>query len=120
MTGLLPLGRLSYRDATLNTALRDLAREDFMDCVRKLPNIMFPVSATALALLGLAICLMTMSLDSPVAWCMIWMVVLFIGSAMLHWMNYLRQYIDFRIEKAMQEVVLQLKADSNSHGAPQQ
>lgn len=91
-----------------------------MDGVRKLPKIMFPVAATVFALLGLALCLMTMSPDSPVAWCMIWMAVLFIGSAMLHWVNYLRQYIDFRLEKAMQEVVLQLKADPNNQGAPQQ
>lgn len=91
-----------------------------MDAARKLPKIISPVVATILALLGLAICLMSMTLNSPAAWGLIWAAVLFIGSAILHWVNYLRQYIDFRINKAIQEVSLPVKAEENSQGALQQ
>ncbi len=87
-----------------------------MDAVRKSPNIVSPVLATILALLGLAICLTAITHDSPARY-LIWVAVLFMGSAVLHWVNYLRQYIDFRINKAIQEIVLPSKADENSQGS---
>ena len=73
-----------------------------MTTPRKKPSILPPIVSTILALLGLAICLMALSVNSPTAQYMIWGAILFIASSVLHWVNYVRLYIDFRVETAMQ------------------
>lgn len=86
---------------------------------RKLPNIVFPIVATVLALLNFAICLMALNASSAAANMHIWSQVLFIPIAIMHWVNYFRLYIEFRIDTLMQQIPLPLKIEQDSRQDPQ-
>jgi len=90
-----------------------------MSGTRKLPNVLFPVAATVLALLDLGICLMAMANSSTSVGNFIWSAMLFSAIAVLQWVNYFWLYVDFRIEKAKQEILSLLKAEQDSKLAPQ-
>ncbi len=69
---------------------------------RKSPNILVPAAATAVALLNFVVCL-GMPQDSPAHYGMVWSEVGLITLAVVQWVLYFRQYIDFRIDQALQD-----------------
>jgi hypothetical protein len=53
---------------------------------------------------------MAVANSPPTADNFIWSLALFIGMGILQWVNYFRLYVDFRIDKAMQEIALSAMA----------